>query len=157
MKISLEGPISENTELFSLPIKSEPLVEVDMQKVTFINSIGVKNWITWTNKIPSQNTVELQFCPTVIANQASSVHGFLPKNFYIKSFYAPFLCPDCSKDTTQLLERGKHFEFATKADAEWVKLPEKIMCPKCKNEMEPDFVEKRMFAFLRKNLIEEKV
>ncbi|MGE5086744.1 MAG: hypothetical protein ACM3MG_10620, partial [Bacillota bacterium] len=87
-ELFLEGPISEKTSIYDYNLKNATEVVLDMQKVTFINSIGVKNWILWTMRVPETASMTLLNCPFVIVNQASMVNGFLPARARILSFYA---------------------------------------------------------------------
>ncbi|WP_413560380.1 hypothetical protein [Bdellovibrio sp. HCB209] len=149
----LEGPISEKTALYDYNIKNATELILNLEKVTFINSIGVKNWINWTLKIPSQATITLIKCPFVIVNQVNIVHGFLPNRARVQSFFAPFICESCSTEKIELLEQNKHYTYADFANPATVTLPE-LTCPKCSEIMAPDFMEKKVFSML--NVAEKK-
>ncbi|WP_374079844.1 hypothetical protein [Bdellovibrio bacteriovorus] len=142
----LEGPISEKTGIYDYNIKNATEVVVDMEKVTFINSIGVKNWILWTNKVPTGCKIELTKCPFVIINQITMVHGFLPKSARVQSFFAPYIC-DCGAEANMLFRRGTEFEYAQNGEKEKFAAPE-VPCKKCSSKMEPDFIDKKIVGFL---------
>jgi len=146
-ELFLEGPISEKTTIYDYNLKNATEVVLDMQKVTFINSIGVKNWILWTMRVPDVASITLLNCPFVIVNQASMVQGFLPVRARIHSFYAPFVCPDCGAEHVEKLFMGKHYHYVGSEKGRSIELPI-INCPKCKAEMEADFIEAKTFAFL---------
>lgn len=145
----LEGPISEKTPLYEYNIRNATEVHVDMEKVTFINSIGVRNWILWTCKLHEGIRFTLAKCPFVIVNQINTVHGFLPKTARIESFFAPYIC-ECGAETTLLFQRGKEYEYPQNGEEGKVNFPKEIPCTKCSNKMEPDFLEKKIFGVLEK-------
>ncbi len=147
--IEIVGLIGETSPFFLLPLHNIKELHLDMTKTTFMNSVGVKHWIMWTLKVPKSIKVVLKKCPNMIASQASMVSGFLPANFEIQSFFAPFLCPSC--ETEHMVEHiaGVHYKRAVPEAPSWIKLPE-IKCPKCKGpeNLEPDFFIEKVFAFL---------
>ncbi|HEX7672653.1 MAG TPA: hypothetical protein VF412_00710 [Bdellovibrio sp.] len=147
-QLFLEGPISEKTAIYEYELKGATELLINMEKVTFINSIGVKNWITWSMKIPSICKIRLEMCPFVIVNQVNIVQGFLPRQGSIESFIAPYMCETCGVEKTTVLKRGEHFQYASSEGPKFLNLPEDIFCPKCKMNMEPDFLIERVFAFL---------
>lgn len=149
----LEGPISEKTALYDYNIKNATELILDLEKVTFINSIGVKNWINWTMRIPDKASITLVKCPFVIVNQVNIVHGFLPHRARIESFFAPFICESCSTEKIEMLVKDQHYTYATSATPASVNLPE-LKCPKCGEMMGPDFMEKKVFSML--NVAEKK-
>lgn len=147
-QLYMEGPISEKTAIYEYELKGITDLIVNMEKVTFINSIGVKNWITWSMKIPGTCKIRLEMCPFVIINQVNIVQGFLPRQGLIESFLAPFTCETCGTEKTALLKRGEHFGYASAGIPKFLNLPEDILCSKCQMIMEPDFLIERAFAFL---------
>lgn len=147
-ELILEGPISEKTTIFEHPVKTATEIVLDMEKVTFINSIGVKNWINWSLNLPLTCKVSILKCPYVIVNQVNIVEGFLPRNGKIESFVAPYLCEECSFETNVMAIRGKDYDYATETSEKYIKLALEMPCPKCRAKMEPDFVVEKAFSFL---------
>lgn len=148
IEVFLEGPISEKTEIFDIKIQNFKDIKLNMAKVTFINSIGVKNWISWTMKMATGAKLTLEECPYVIVNQVNIVHGFVPKSTVITSFFAPFLCDECSHEQVLKLEHGVHYKYAQHQLPHEVNLPE-VICAKCGAVMEPDFMVDKTFGFLK--------
>lgn len=146
----MEGPIGESCLLFTIKLDQVTQINLDMSKVTSINSIGVKHWIMWTLRIPRNCLVAIINCPYVIVSQASTVVGFVTPAFKIESFRAPFTCEDCSHEEICLLSRGKEYEYAISGSAPNLALPEDMICGKCrKGKMEPDFLPEKTFKFLK--------
>lgn len=150
IEIALEGPISEKTSLFDLAIQNYKDIKLNMSKVTFINSIGVKNWIMWTCRIPADARLQLEECPFVIVNQVNIVNGFLPKTARVASFNAPFLCEECSHEHVIKLSENVHYTYASDQSAQTLNLPKDLKCSKCSAELEPDFIVEKTFGFLKK-------
>ncbi|WP_374033821.1 hypothetical protein ACES2I_14355 [Bdellovibrio bacteriovorus] len=150
IEIALEGPISEKTALFELNIQNYKEIKLNMSKVTFINSIGVKNWILWTCRVPADAKLSLEECPFVIVNQVNIVHGFLPKNARVISFHAPFLCEDCSHEHVIKLSENVHYKYAGDQEGPSLHLPSENKCSRCSAVLEPDFIVEKTFGFIKK-------
>lgn len=147
MEFILEGPISEKTALYDYDIRAAQQIIVNMDKVTFINSIGVKNWILWTGKVPAQCSLELTHCPFVIVNQINMVLGFLPGKARVQSFYAPYIS-DSGTEMNVLFHRGKDYEYAQNGAPPKINIPESFINPKNQEAMEPDFILDKVTKFL---------
>ena len=147
MEFVLDGAVGEGSPLFEQDIRTATRLVIDAEKMTYINSIGVKNWIMWTARIPRGCTFTLVNTPLVMVNQASTVVGFMPAGGVIATINAPHVCPDCNAEAMVPLEKDKHYVYATADHARELRLPA-VPCPKCKAQMEPDFLEAKVFAFL---------
>ncbi len=118
-----------------------------MEKVTFINSIGVKSWISWHLKILVGCKLEIVHAPFVIINQINIVHGFYLKRGVCNRSMRLTPC-DCGNEMNYLFQRGKDFEYKDGANKEWINIPETLPCKKCGKSMEPDFIDKKIVGFL---------
>lgn len=151
LELFLEGAIGETTPLFNLPVQDVKELVLDMSKVTYINSIGVKHWILWTVRLPADCQVKLVNTPFVIASQASMVMGFTTPNMKIESIRVPYACDACGVEDSRLLVRGKDYEYgdAAKGAKPLMQPPEHETCPKCgAKQLEPDFIIDKTFKFL---------
>ncbi len=149
--INFEGPIGESANFFLLPFAGLKEIHLNLEKATYMNSVGVKHWINWAAKIPGQLKVILKKAPHLVANQASMVVGFLPKNFILESFFAPYVCPECEEETVLEFKESVNYKRMTHDQAHWFKLPEPI-CTKCptKPKLESDFLPEKLFGFLKR-------
>ncbi|MDZ4662727.1 MAG: hypothetical protein SGJ18_14025 [Pseudomonadota bacterium] len=149
--IDIEGPIGETSEFFLLPLFGLKEIHLNLEKATYMNSVGVKHWVNWAAKVPPEIKVILKKGPHIIANQASMVVGFLPKHFLIESFFAHFVCPSCELEVIIELRESEHFKRTSGEDAHWYKLPQPS-CSKCPTEtkLETDFFPEKLFAFLKR-------
>ena len=115
--------------------------------MSYINSVGVKNWIEWVTRIPSHLKIYFDHCVPAIVNQINSVTGFLPKNGTVRSFYVPYNCDNCGREERILVQDGKEYEFGNPNKT--LQIPDEIPCPKCKSNMEIDILASRYFGFLK--------
>lgn len=143
----LEGPISEKTELFSHDVRRAKNLTIDMQRVTFINSIGVKNWILWMTSVPQSCKILLRNCPFVIISQINMVNGFLPSQARVQSFYAPYVNDD-GDEIERLLIRGVDYEYAEDGKPAMKAFLEPYEDPSKKQTFEPDFIPDKITKFL---------
>lgn len=148
--IEVEGLIGETSDFFLTTLSGIKEIHMNLKNATYMNSVGVKHWVNWASKIPAGVKVILKRCPSMIANQASMVVGFLPANFSIETFFAPFVCPECEGETLVELKSGEHYKMAEGADPYWFSLPEPI-CGKCPTspKLETDFLPEKLFRFLK--------
>ena len=109
----------------------------DFDKINIINSCGIRDWIKYISEL---NNAEIIYenCPQIVIEQINMVHGFITSKTEITSFYAPYFCDSCDKETKILLK---------KAEITNNKAPEK-KCPTCSDILEFDALEKQYFHFL---------
>ena len=152
MDLKLSGYIGENSDLFTVRLAGIKDLIIDMGGINYINSIGIKNWVLWTRKIPAGLNVAFQNCPMCIVNQMSMVVDFLPKGATVQSFYLPFFCDKCNGEKNILIEKGKDFQFATAEAPRQVKIPTAPDCVKGREpkdcELELDVIPDKYLAFL---------
>lgn len=148
LTVSVSGYISEGSQLFDLNFTGIKRVAFDLGGVTYLNSVGVKNWITWTGRFPKDLSIQMFNCPTAIVAQVNMVVGFLPNNGTIESLHAPLICEDDNQEQMLLMKRGLDFQYATHSVPLVVKLPE-LKCAKCKKLMVLDAIEAKFFNFLK--------
>lgn len=149
LHVSLEGAIGENTPMFTLPMENTQELTLDLGKVTYINSIGVRQWILWTLKIPPDCAVKMVNCPFVFSSQASMVVGFMTKNMTMESLWLPYACENCKFEDSYLAKRGTDYEYPSAGQPSRVSVPEQRTCPKCKTDnLETDFLRDKVFKFL---------
>lgn len=151
LHVSLEGSIGESSPIYGLLIDGSDELVIDMNGVTYVNSIGVKNWIGWTGRLPQDFPIKLMNCPHVIASQASLVTGFTPQNVTIESIRLSYYCDSCAYEDLRLVVRGVDYQYATTDQPQLIQLPSHQICPKCsKPEFEPDIIVEKTFSFLKK-------
>ena len=135
--LEFEGIIDEDVDFSEILDKKEKELHCNFDKITMINSCGIREWIAFLDKLDDDARVFYYKCPQVIIEQMNLVHGFIRKNYRVESFYAPYYCQDTDTEKKILLnvqdiKNGK--------------------APSIKNdhgvEMEFDALEEQYFEFL---------
>lgn len=148
--IVLQGSINDTADFGAIPTEEVHQVHIDLDKVKYINSTGIKKWIMWTTQLKSKHKkVELflSHCRQPIVDQINSVRGFLPAWATVKSFYVPFHCEVCNASDNYLYRLNHEYDRNQKSSPFLIAHP-KVKCPNCKTFMDQDFVAGRYFAFL---------
>lgn len=142
--LHFDGPFDEDLELSEVKIEPGKKIIMDMAKLALINSCGCRNWVKWIRTIGSSTPVEFVNCPKEFIENANMIDGFVPKNGSINSFSVPYYCEACDNLTTKIF---KSDQVKTAIN----KIPEKIVCEKCKKEAEIDVIPASFFRFLGKD------
>lgn len=139
LHVQLIGNIDEDTDLSEILEMQFDQVIFDFNQVAMINSCGIREWIKFLDQL-SASSVQYENCPQIIIEQINMVHGFIRPETKLVSFYAPYYCDECDKESKAhiLSENIKN------------KKAPKISCPDCGNEMEFDALEASYFNFLGK-------
>jgi DNA-directed RNA polymerase subunit RPC12/RpoP len=140
LNVELIGAIDEDADFKELVGLEQKNISFDFEKVTMINSCGIREWIKFLEMIPEKTNITYNNCPQIIIEQINMVHGFFRKGAAINSFYAPYYCEKCGKETKVHL----------KADQVKNRKAPKMECPKCGDEMDFDAIEAQYFSFLGK-------
>jgi hypothetical protein len=140
LTVLLSGTIDEDADFNPLEGLSQPEIIFDFDKVQMLNSCGIREWISFMSKIPSTSKVIYRKCPQIIIEQINMVHGFFREGAVIESFYAPYYCESCDKESKLLLNTSQIKNRKAPVES----------CPLCKAEgMEFDALEEQYFHFLK--------
>lgn len=145
--IAFTGRINEEAELPDLtPYQNKPLI-VDLNKVTFINSLGIRLWILWVEKHPEVSFSFMNIPPTIL-DQVNLIKDFLPKGSAILSFYVPTYCEECDIENNVLFKEGEDFTWSP--EQKLVKEPLQLApCKECNNEIELNIQPQKFFGFFK--------
>ncbi len=140
--IRLDGVIDEETDLESLAVNLRPTVRFDLERVTRINSFGVREWINMVQSLGERHNLEFTRCSVPVVEQLNMISNFFGGGTVV-SFYAPYICPNCDGgEVEMLLTTEEVVSNRSGMDAP----PRK--CPSCGGAMEFDDVEMEYFLFL---------
>lgn len=140
LTILLAGTIDEDADFKPIEGLSQPEVVFDFEGVTLLNSCGIREWISYIAKLPTKTHVTYRKCPQIIIEQINMVHGFFREGAVIESFYAPYYCEKCDKESKLLLQTATVKNRRAPAAS----------CPHCGAEgLEFDALEEQYFHFLK--------
>ena len=140
--VKLSGVIDEDNELASLSDKiGSGTAVIDVSEIERINSCGVRDWVNWLGKVEKNGAkVILVECSPAIVAQINLVNNFTGQGV-VKSFYAPYFCPNCDLEKVLLVEtRDLAATTPFKAPS--------CRCDECDGPMDFDDMEESYFAFL---------
>jgi anti-anti-sigma regulatory factor len=140
--VKLAGVIDEDNELNTLADKlGTGTAVIDVSEIERINSCGVRDWVNWLGRAEKggANVVLVQCSPAIVA-QINLVNNFTG-NGVVKSFFAPYFCPNCDLEKVLLVETRDMF------GATPFKAPS-CRCDECDGPMDFDDMEESYFAFL---------
>lgn len=140
--VFLEGPINETFLGFDLKRSRDKSLRFDFQKVTTINSMGIRYWINWIHNNPGV-VFYYRNCPVCIVDQINNVSDFMPSGSSIESFYVPYYSEFTGEEKHELYIEGKDFKRG--------QIPKvKEFTDSAGNKMEIDIFPQKYFKFLLK-------
>ena len=143
LHVALKGGLDENSTLPAIE-KSYSRVEIDLNHLERINSIGCRDWINWSKKIKAKEGVFLLNCPSVFVAQMSILVGMLSPGMHVASFLVPYYCEECGHEEIKTFHcNPKTLEFDS------TEIEDSIGCPKCGALMTIDVVRERYLSFLK--------
>src|SRR5262244_3998116 len=139
--VKLGGVIDEDNELVELTDRIAPgTTIIDLADIERINSCGVRDWVNWLTRIERNGArVVLVECSPSIVSQINLVNNFTGSGV-VKSFYAPYFCPNCDREKILLVEAAEMGPSPHRAPI--------CRCDECDGVMEFDDMEDSYFAFL---------
>ncbi len=116
-------------------------VVIEASGVTFINSIGMREWVRLIRVLRRRGTVTLEAVSPVLIVQMNMIAEFRG-SVQITSFHAGYACPACGREATLLVDAVRH------ATAMRAVVAPRLPCPECGAAMElADFPERYLSIF----------
>ena len=100
---NFEGAINEDFTFSNLLGENSKKYIFNLEKVSLLNSCGIREWIKFINQLPKDAKLEYHNCPTVVVLQMNMVKGFLTQNSKVVSFYAPYFDEEADEEVKILL------------------------------------------------------
>lgn len=159
-QVILQGDFTEITD-FNPLLKhlKGGRVEFDLSSVRYMNSSGVRNWITFLRRL-SDAQVYFVRCSVGFVSQAGMVPDVLGKG-HVVSLWAPYHCDRCDLSDERLLQVAALLQPGDGASAPAVGSPvvypagldakvepPRFSCAQCQGELVFDDIPERYFAFL---------
>lgn len=125
---------------------------VDFENVSLIDSMGIKRWVNFCEKINQSKSLRIYFrkCPQLIVNQINRIVGFLPPNGSVISFYIPVFCSGCDQ-TFQVFQDVSKIKDQYNHVLDRVTRPSCTSYPHCRNTWELDIVANEYLHFLKES------
>jgi predicted RNA-binding Zn-ribbon protein involved in translation (DUF1610 family) len=119
-------------------------ITIDTGGVTFINSIGMREWTRLVRAIRARgHAVILERVADVLMTQMNLI-GELANAVEVRSFHAQYLCPGCGGEHAPIVEVAPHAQALQSGVAP------RMPCPECGDQMElADFPERYLSIFKR--------
>jgi anti-anti-sigma regulatory factor/DNA-directed RNA polymerase subunit RPC12/RpoP len=141
--LMLAGAVDETAGLNALLGRAEAgKLVLDLGGITFINSLGVRDWIRMQAAATQQGIkIELRRVAEVIIHQLNMIIATRGTSD-VTSFYAPYACDACGREETVLVDA------VANASQLQALQPPAITCPECGAKMEFNDFPERYFSFL---------
>jgi ABC-type transporter Mla MlaB component len=142
-QLVLAGSIDETAVLHELLSRARGgRLSLDLAAVTFINSLGVRDWIRMQAAAQKANlTVELRRVAEPLVHQLNMIIA-TRGNARVTSFFAPYACDACGREESLLVDAIANAERLVRLD------PPPMTCPECKAQMAFNDFPERYFSFL---------
>ena len=139
----LAGSIDETAALHELlsRARSGRLV-LDLAAITFINSLGVRDWIRMQAAAQKDNlAVELRRVAEPLVHQLNMIIATRGTSV-VSSFFAPYACDACGREESLLIDAIANADRLVRLD------PPPMTCPECNAQMAFNDFPERYFSFL---------
>jgi anti-anti-sigma regulatory factor len=142
-QLVLGGAIDETSQLLDVLARAKQgRLALDLAGVTFINSLGVRDWIRMQAAATKDGVrVELRRVSEPIVHQLNMIIATRGTST-VTSFFAPYACDSCGREDTLLVDAVAHAATLAKLVAPLQ------TCPECKSAMAFNDFPERYFSFL---------
>ncbi len=141
--LALAGAIDETAALHELlPRAQGGRLVLDLAAVTFINSLGVRDWIRMQAAAQKAGlAVELRRVSEPLVHQLNMIVATRGAA-QVTSFFAPYACDGCGREESLLIDAVADRERLIRLD------PPPRACPECASPMAFNDFPERYFSFL---------
>ena len=140
--VALTGVIDEASFLAELLPSGPGRLRLDLAGVTFINSLGVREWIRFlANAAAAGVRIELARVSEPLIQQLNMILAARGQA-EVLSFYAPYACDACGREESLLIELAQHRARLVAGEAP------PAHCPECGAMMAFNDFPQRYFLFL---------
>jgi anti-anti-sigma regulatory factor len=139
----IKGAIDESAELTALLERAQDRrLVLDLAGITFINSLGVRDWIRMQAAAKTAGiAVELRKVAEPLVHQLNMIIATRGAARVI-SFFAPYACDGCGREDSLLIDAIAHARGLSQLE------PPAMTCSECSAPMEFNDFPERYFSFL---------
>ncbi|HPH66361.1 MAG TPA: hypothetical protein PLF40_11470 [Kofleriaceae bacterium] len=145
-QVALIGVIDENADLTTLPAMAQRgMLQLDLGGVTFINSLGVRDWIRLQAAAQAAR-VSLELCNVAepIIHQLNMIIA-TRGTAKVTSFFAPYACDNCGREDSLIVDAVAHAATLARGQAP------AMVCKECGAAMAFNDFPERYLAFLQRD------
>jgi anti-anti-sigma regulatory factor/DNA-directed RNA polymerase subunit RPC12/RpoP len=140
--VTLCGQIDERSRLSEATGALEGRVILDTERVSFINSVGVRHWIRMVRDlVERETTVVLRRCSEAVVHQMNMIIE-ARSGSSVESFFAPYECSRCGYEVSMCIDLTTHAEALGRQEAPV------LACPDCTGPLIFTDLPERYFLFL---------
>ncbi len=115
-------------------------VAIDTEGVTFVNSIGMREWMRFVRALKARGRLTFERVADVLMTQMNMLPEF--DGSTVTSFHAQYVCESCGAEPAPLVDAVAHAQ-----DLRSMRAP-KLPCPECGKPMDlADFPERYLSLF----------
>lgn len=142
-ELVIAGAIDESAALHEMLSRAQNgKLNLDLAAVTFINSLGVRDWIRMQAAAQQQNiAVQLRRVAEPLVHQLNMIIA-TRGNALVTSFYAPYACDACGREESLLIDAVANGPALVRLE------PPPMTCPECGAQMVFNDFPERYFSFL---------
>lgn len=142
-QLVLSGAIDETSALNELVLRAQGgRLVLDLAGVTFINSLGVRDWIRMQAEATRQSlAIELRRVSEPIIHQLNMIIA-TRGTASVSSFFAPYACDACGREESLLVDAIANGPSLAQL------VPPPMQCPECGAQMAFNDFPERYFSFL---------
>jgi anti-anti-sigma regulatory factor len=142
-ELLLSGAIDETAGLMELLGRAQGgRLVLDLAGVTFINSLGVRDWIRMQAAATQSGVqMEMRRVAEVIIHQLNMIIA-TRGTARVTSFFAPYACDKCGREESLLVDAVAHAQPLSQLQ------PPTMTCPECGGQMAFNDFPERYFSFL---------
>ena len=105
----MSGAVNETADFSPVKFARKPKVEIDLEELTMINSVGLRSFGVWASALGNE-VIEFSHCPKFFIDQLNMVAGLVPPRSRIISFYVPYFSDELDQERMILYRRGLEFD-----------------------------------------------
>lgn len=151
LKLTFVGSITVTASFPVIKPGQFTQVTLDLDKVTYINSAGVRRWMLWNWNIEKDFNSKTVFfvdrIPSLLVKQTAMIRGFFPRQAVPRTVYASYYCSACDGIKDCLFDINKDFGDRSLETISKV-LKTEVECSKCKKPMDLDSIPEHYTSLL---------
>jgi anti-anti-sigma regulatory factor len=141
-RVELAGQLDERADLGLVAEKVDGAVVFDLASVSFINSIGVREWIRLLRTLHEKNVrVALRRCSEAMVHQMNMIVETV-QHARVESFYVPYMCDACGAEASMCIEVEPNLNGLRNMEAP------PMRCPECNGKMSFSEIPARYLLFV---------